>query len=101
MILDTGMAVEEELFYQNDQTRRIYYRKSDTSDVLGTCGYLACSYVDDIDDDILSWFDSARDAPAAAARFRGIYRGIFDGFKGYFLSRRGGGGAQAGDHADS
>ena len=30
MILSSGAAVEEELFYQNDETKRIYYRKTDT-----------------------------------------------------------------------
>ena len=30
MILSSGTAVEEELFYQNDETNRIYYRKTDT-----------------------------------------------------------------------
>lgn len=88
MTLDSGLAVDEELFYQNDQARRIYYRKDDT---LGTSGYIASSYVDEVDDrtcrlHISSWFDvgSGVDASAAAARFRAIYKGIFAGFNAYF-----------------
>jgi hypothetical protein len=41
MILDSGVAVEEELFYQNDETKRIYYRKNDA---FGTVGYIATSW---------------------------------------------------------
>jgi Polyketide cyclase / dehydrase and lipid transport len=88
MILSSGAAVEEELFYQNDETRRLYYRKSDT---FGTRGYIASSYVDAIDDrrsrlHILSWFDAEGEASMAAARYDGIYGGIFDGFKAYFAT---------------
>ena len=86
MILDSGATVEEELFYQNDETKRIYYRKNDA---FGTRGYIASSYIDELDDrrcrlHILSWFDSEEEASAAAARFEAIYKGIFDGFKAYF-----------------
>lgn len=86
MTLESGAAVEEELFYQNDGTRRIYYRKTDT---FGTRGYIACNYVDEVDDrrsrlHILSWFDADEDVSAAAARYEAIYGGIFDGFKTYF-----------------
>jgi len=90
MILDSGATVEEELFYQDDQTRRIYYRKDDA---FGTRGYIACSYVDGIDDNhcrlhIMSWFDFEGEAAAGAARFEGIYRGIFEGFRQYFTTAR-------------
>ena len=86
MILDSGATVEEELSYQNDETKRIYYRKNDA---FGTRGYIASSYIDELDDrrcrlHILSWFDSEEEASAAAARFEAIYKGIFDGFKAYF-----------------
>jgi polyketide cyclase/dehydrase/lipid transport protein len=88
MILDSGVIVHEELFYQNNETKRIYYRKEDT---FGTSGYIASSYVDEVDNrrcrlHILSWFDAGPDgdASAAAARFEAIYEGIFDGFRGYF-----------------
>jgi len=84
MILDSGVTVEEELIYQNDEAKRIYYRKKDA---LRTIGYIASSYVDQIDDrksrlHILSWFDVAPDeeASVAAARFKTINRGTFEGF---------------------
>jgi hypothetical protein len=88
MILDSGATVEEELFYQNDETKRIHYRKNDA---FGTRGYIASSYVDEVDDrrcrlHILSWFDSEAEAPAAAARYEAIYKGIFDGFKAHFAT---------------
>jgi len=88
MILSSGAAVEEELFYQNDETKRIYYRKSDT---FGTKGYLASSYVDQVNDresrlHILAWFDAEEDASAAAARYAAIYEGIFEGFRTYFAA---------------
>jgi Polyketide cyclase / dehydrase and lipid transport len=88
MTLDSGAVVEEELIYQNDETRRVFYRKSDT---FGTRGYIACSYVDQLTDrrsslHILSWFDAEKDASAAAARYEAIYQGIFDGFKAYFAT---------------
>lgn len=88
MILSSGVAVEEQLFYQNDETKRIYYRKTDT---FGTRGYIASSYVDELDDrrsrlHILSWFDAEEEAAVAAARYDAIYGGIFDGFKAYFAT---------------
>jgi hypothetical protein len=88
MILDSGATIEEELVYQNNETRRIYYRKTDS---LGSVGYIATSYVDEIDDlrcrfHIASWFDvdPNEDAAASVARFEGIYAGIFEGFRLYF-----------------
>jgi len=88
MTLSSGAAVEEELFFQDDATKRIYYRKNDS---FGTKGYLACSYVDAIDDrscrlHIMSWFDFEGDAAAGAARYEAIYRGIFAGFRQYFTT---------------
>jgi polyketide cyclase/dehydrase/lipid transport protein len=88
MILSSGAVVEEELFYQNDATKRIYYRKTDT---FGTRGYLASSYVEELGDrrsrlHILSWFDAEEDASAAAARYAAIYEGIFEGFTTYFAA---------------
>ena len=90
MILDSGATVDEELIYQDDETKRIYYRKTDGP---GARGYIASSYVDEIDDrscklHILSWFDAAAEGEAsvAAARFEAIYDGIFDGFKAYFTA---------------
>jgi hypothetical protein len=85
-ILSSGAAVEEELFYQNDETKRIYYRKTDT---FGTKGYVASAYADELDDrrsrvHILSWFDAEEEASVAAARYDAIYGGIFEGFKAYF-----------------
>ena len=88
MTLSSGVAVEEELFHQDDGTRRIYYRKDDA---FGTKGYLACSYVDAIDDcrsrlHIMSWFDFEGEAAAGTARFEAIYQGIFAGFRQYFAT---------------
>lgn len=88
MTLSSGVAVEEELFYEDNETRRIYYRKDDA---FGTRGYLACSYVDAIDDrrcrlHIMSWFDFEGEAAAGATRFEAIYRGIFEGFRQYFMT---------------
>ena len=88
MILNSGAAVEEELFYQNNETKRIYYRKTDG---FGTRGYVASSYIDELDQrrgrlHILSWFDADEDPVKAAARFEAIYDGIFDGFRAYFAA---------------
>jgi hypothetical protein len=88
MTLSSGAAVEEELFFQDNKTRRIYYRKDDS---FGTRGYLACSYVDAIDDrrcrlHIMSWFDFEGEAATGAARYEAIYRGIFEGFSQYFTT---------------
>jgi hypothetical protein len=90
MTLDNGVVVEEQIFYQNDETRRLYYSKSEPagSDV---SGYIASAYVDEIDGDrctmhVSSWFDlrSHADVSAAARRFESIYEAIFNGFQCYF-----------------
>jgi hypothetical protein len=88
MTLSSGATVEEELFHQDNETKRIYYRKDDA---FGTKGYLACSYIDAIDDyrcrlHIMSWFDFEGEPAAGAARFEAIYRGIFEGFRQYFTT---------------
>ena len=88
MILSSGAAVEEELFYQNNETKRIYYRKTDA---FGTRGYIASGYVDELDNrrsrlHILSWFDAEEEASVARSRYDAIYAGIFDGFKAYFAT---------------
>jgi hypothetical protein len=90
MTLGSGAVVEEELFYQNDETRRIYYRKNDA---FGTIGYIASSYVDEGDAGrstlhISSSFDTDGDAALAAARFEAIYDGIIDGFRDYFSTTK-------------
>src|SRR5262249_15814639 len=84
MTLDSGATVDEELFYQDDETRRIYYRKNDS---FGTKGYIPSSYVDALESTrcrlpISSWFDA--DQEASAARYETIYQGILDSFKAYF-----------------
>jgi hypothetical protein len=89
MILSSGVAVEEQLFYQDDASRRIYYRKSDG---FGTKGYIASSYVEEVGEyrcrfHILSWFDFEGEASAGSARYKAIYKGIFDGFKAYFSAQ--------------
>jgi Polyketide cyclase / dehydrase and lipid transport len=86
MTLASGAVVDEELFHQDDDTKRIYYRKNDT---FGTKGYIACAYIDAVDEHecrlhIMSWFDTEEEAPAAAARYEAIYQGIFEGFNTYF-----------------
>jgi hypothetical protein len=89
MTLDNGAIIEEEIFYQNDAARRIYYSKNATEDVTG---YIASAYVDAIDDGnctlhIASSFDVSPGADLAAigARFVAIYeQAIFNGFRRYF-----------------
>jgi hypothetical protein len=90
MILANGSVIEEELFYQDDTTRRIYYTKSADPDVTG---YVASTYVDELDGraclvHISSRFDVRpyRDADAAATRFETIYETMFDGYKRHFAS---------------
>lgn len=90
MTLDSGAVVEERIFHQNDDTRRLNYSRSVPagSDI---SGYIATTFVDEIGRDnctmhILSSFDvlSQTDAAAAAERFEAVYRAIFNGFQKYF-----------------
>lgn len=78
---------EETIVYQNDETRRIHYTKSDDQAVTG---YLATTYVDDLEDTrcavcISSVFDvsEAVGRTAAAARFEAVYVAMFDGYRRY------------------
>jgi hypothetical protein len=71
MTLGNGIVVDEQIFYQNDQTKRIYYRKSDDQNVTG---YIACMF------DVRN---AAGRAPAAA-RFEAVYAAMFEGFRRYF-----------------
>ncbi len=88
MTLANGTVTEEQLFYQNDETRRIFYRKSDDERVTG---YIASTYVDEIEDSgcavhISSMFDvrDPADRTAAAARFETLYAAMFRGYQRYF-----------------
>jgi Polyketide cyclase / dehydrase and lipid transport len=88
MSLENGVVTEEQLFYQNDQARRIYYSKLPDRDITG---YVASTYVDEIDSrtcvvHITSQFDvrSGADSPAARARFEAVYAAMFRGFQRYF-----------------
>jgi hypothetical protein len=88
--LDSGAVVEEQIFYQNDETRRLYYSRSESAGS-EISGYIATTFVDEIETDrctmhISSWFDvrSQVDAQAAADRFDAVYRAIFNGFQKYF-----------------
>ena len=90
MTLANGIVVEEQIFYQNDEARRLYCGKSEPAGS-SVSGYIASAYVDEIDGDrctmhISSWFDvrSRADLPPAAARFETIYQAIFNGFRNYF-----------------
>jgi hypothetical protein len=87
MTLSDGTVAEERIVYQNDATRRIHYTKADDQAVTG---YLATTYVDDLDDTrcavcISSMFDvsEAVGRPAAAARFEAVYAAMFDGYRRY------------------
>jgi hypothetical protein len=88
MTLSTGMVAEETIVYQNDETRRMHYTKSDDHAVTG---YLATTYVDDLEDErcvvhISSMFDVSRqaDRTTASARFEAVYLAMFDGYRRYF-----------------
>jgi Polyketide cyclase / dehydrase and lipid transport len=92
MTLDNRMIVEEQIFYQDDEARRIYYSKSPTAEV---SGYIATTYVDEIDSHrcvlhLSSSFDVRypADRSAVIARFEAIYeKAIFNGFRRYFAKR--------------
>lgn len=94
MTLDSGAVVEEKLFYQDNDSRRIHYVKSEPPGS-PISGYIATSYVDVIDDDrctlhISSSFDVQlpADVQATASRFEIIYEAIFRGFQNYFSTKR-------------
>jgi Polyketide cyclase / dehydrase and lipid transport len=93
MVFNNGVVVEEQIFYQNDDTRRIYYSKSEAPGS-ELSGYVASAYVNEIDGSscilhITSWFDAESQAAsaAAAAWFATVYQGIFSGFRHYFSCR--------------
>jgi hypothetical protein len=88
MTLSDGREAEETIVYQNDETRRIHYTKSDDQAVTG---YLATTYVDDLEDTrcavhISSVFDVSNPAgrTTAAARYEAVYMAMFDGYSRYF-----------------
>jgi len=95
MTLGNGAIVEEQISYQDDETRRIYYSKNATADVTG---YIASAYVDEIDGEnctlhLSSRFDVSPEADLGAtiARFEVIYeKAIFNGFRRYFAKDAGG-----------
>jgi hypothetical protein len=87
MTLSNGTVAEETIIYQNDETRRIHYTKSDDQAVTG---YLATTYVDDLHGSrcavcISSMFDvsEAVGRAAAAARFEAVYAAMFNGYRQY------------------
>jgi hypothetical protein len=90
MLLDNGTVIEERLWYQDDEARRIYYTKSPDST---STGYAASTYVDALDDDtcvvhISSQFDvpAGADASASAARYEAVYDSMCRGFQRYFAT---------------
>ena len=90
MIFNNGRVIEEQIFYQSDEHRRIYYTKDEPPDS-DLSGYVASAYVDEIDSNtcalhVTSWFDARTgDAAEVASIFFGnVYRAIFNGFRGYF-----------------
>lgn len=87
MTLSDGSSVEETIFYQNDETRRIHYTKADNRIVVG---YVATTYVDDLQDmgcvvHIESTFDvcDPNQRSTAAAWFESIYAAMFNGYSQY------------------
>src|SRR5712691_4488480 len=90
MTLADGVVDDEQLFYQNNDTRRIYYGKSEPAGS-AVSGYFASTYVDEIDGDACTLHVSSRfdvrpeaDLPAIVARFEMIYAAIFNGYRRYF-----------------
>jgi len=88
MTLGNGAVAEETIIYQNDKTRRISYTKADEPNITG---YVATTYVDDLDSDsctvhLVSMFDVDDPAyrVAAAARFEAVYAAMFNGYRRYF-----------------
>ena len=90
MTLSNGLVVEEQIFYQDDNSRRIYYNRIEPpSSPIN--GYIATASVDDVQDDrcslhISSSFDVRfpGDPQAAVDRFELVYHSIFRGFRNYF-----------------
>jgi hypothetical protein len=90
MTLSNGTVAEETIIYQNNQTRRIHYTKSDDQAITG---YLATTYVDDLGSthcavSISSVFDvsEAVGRAAAATRFEAVYAAMFDGYRRYLAA---------------
>jgi hypothetical protein len=90
MTLDNGLVVEEQIFHQDDNSRRIYYSKTEPPGS-PISGYIATTYVEDLQGGkctlhISSSFDvqSPAEPEAATARFAIIYEAIFRGFQNYF-----------------
>lgn len=92
MFLTNGAVVEERLFYQDNETRRIYYTKSPDRDHVG---YLATSYVNELDDatctvHLTAQFDVLAHADPAAvrARYAAVYEMMFRGYQQYCTTVR-------------
>jgi uncharacterized protein (TIGR02118 family) len=90
MVLDNGFVVEERLFHQDDDARRLYYSKTEPPGS-PVSNYIATAYVDDSGGGrctlhISSSFDVRSPAvpEAAIARFEAIYQSMFRGFQNYF-----------------
>lgn len=90
MLLDNGAVIEERLWYQDDEARRIYYTKSADA---GSIGYAATTYVDAVDEHtcelhISSQFDvpAGADAAASSARYEAVYDAMCRGFQRYFMT---------------
>lgn len=91
MTLDNRVVVEEELFYQDDATRRIYYLKAPEPEVSGC---VATTWVDALDRTrsivgISSRMDvhAPADPTVISARFEAIYEAMFKGYGHYFEAR--------------
>jgi len=90
MTLDNGVVVEEQIFYQDDNSRRLYYKRTDPPGS-PISGYIGAATVDDIEGNrctlrISSSFDVSfpGDPQAAVDRFEIVYQSIFRGFQNYF-----------------
>lgn len=88
MTLSNGAVAAETICYQNDETRRISYLKSDEP---GITGYVATTYVDERADGgctvhLTAMFDVTDPGgqAAASARFEAVYTAMFDGYRRYF-----------------
>jgi Polyketide cyclase / dehydrase and lipid transport len=87
MTLENGLTADEQVFYQDDDTRRMYYTKSPDQRITG---YVASTYVDPAPGGctvhIASTFDVLDPArrDGAAAFYEGIYTAMFEGYERYF-----------------